>query len=50
MYWYNGTVAKCHGTDTFYSLPSMGPILLPRLHPCVGHFFWMLSSEPVDGF
>ena len=51
MYWYNGAVAKCHRTDTFYSpLPSMGPILFPRLHPWVGHFFWMLSSEPVDGF
>ena len=27
MYWYNGAVAKCHGTDNFYSLPSMSKIL-----------------------
>ena len=38
MYWYNGAVAKCHGSDTFYSLPSMEPILFPLLHPWVGHF------------
>ena len=49
MYWYNGAVAKCHGTDNFYSLPSMEPVLFPRLLNRWTDFDQTCSKDPFLG-